>query len=423
MIAVVLFVSLAILIFINIPISIALGLSSAVTLMYAGFPLSSIPSILQATVQKFALLTIPLFVLAGVLMDKGGISKRLIRLANSMIGPIHGGLGYVAVIAAMFFAAISGSGTATVAAIGSILIPAMVKQGYDAGFSSALSAISGSLGTVIPPSITFIIYGMITGVSISDLFLAGIIPGIIFATILCLAVLVGARKNGWKSDEAKSTKKEIGKAFADALWGILSPVIVLGGIYSGIFTPTEAAAVAVVYSFIVSKFVYKELTNQKIKETLFSTAKTTGIILLIIMNAGVFSWVLTQQGIAYQLTDLALGLTDNKYVMLLVINVIFMAAGCVMDNTSAMYILIPIILPIAQSLGIDLIHLGVVIVLNLSIGQVTPPVGPNLYVAADIGKVKFEEICRKIVPLLVVSVIALLIITYVPWISTALLPK
>ncbi len=423
MIAVVLFLSLAILIFINIPISIALGLSSAVTLLFAGFPLSSIPSILQATVQKFALLTIPLFVLAGVLMDKGGISKRLIKLANSMIGPIHGGLGYVAVVAAMFFAAISGSGTATVAAIGSILIPAMVKQGYDAGFSSALSAISGSLGTVIPPSITFIIYGMITGVSISNLFLAGIIPGIIFATILCVAVLIGARKNGWKSDETRASFKEISTAFGDALWGLLSPVIVLGGIYSGIFTPTEAAAVAVVYSFIVSKFIYKELTNDKIIETLFSTAKTTGIILLIIMNAGVFSWVLTQQGIAYQLTELALGLTTNKYIMLMVINLIFLAAGCVMDNTSAMYILVPIILPIAQSLGIDLTHLGVVIVLNLSIGQVTPPVGPNLYVAADIGKVKFEEICRKIVPLLIMSAIALLIITYVPWFATALLPK
>lgn len=423
MIAVVLFVSLAILIFINVPISISLGLSSAITLIYAGFPLSSIPSILQATVQKFSLLTIPLFVLAGVLMDKGGISKRLITLANHMIGPIHGGLGYVAVIAAMFFAAISGSGTATVAAIGSILIPAMVKQGYDAGFSSSLSAISGSLGTVIPPSITFIIYGMITGESISNLFLAGIIPGIVFASILCIAVLIGAKRNDWKSDEKRSSIKEIIFAFGDAVWGLLSPVIVLGGIYSGIFTPTEAAAIAVVYSFVVSKFIYKELTNDKLIETLFSTAKTTGIILLIIMNAGVFSWVLTQQGIAAQLTEVALGLTTNKYVMLLLINLIFLAAGCVMDNTSAMYILVPIILPIAQTLGINLTHLGVVIVLNLSIGQVTPPVGPNLYVAADIGKVKFEDICRKIVPLLIMSLIALFVITYVPWFATALLPN
>lgn len=421
MAAAILFISLAVFIFLNIPISISLGLSSALTLMTTGSPLGVIPSMMQATVQKFSLLTIPLFVLAGVLMDKGGISKRLINLADSMMGPIHGGLGYVAVISALFFAAISGSGTATVAAMGSILIPAMVKQGYDKGFSSALSAISGSLGTVIPPSITFIIYGMITGESISDLFLSGIVPGIIFAEMLCLTVFIYSKKNGWKGDKPKATRQEIMKIFWGTLPGFLSPVIVLGGIYSGFFTPTEAAAVAVIYSFIVGKFVYKELTFGALRETLFSTAKTTGIILLIIMNAGIFSWILTQQGIATQLTELAIGFTTNKYVMLLIINVVFLMAGCVMDNTSALYIIVPIILPIARALDINLVHLGVILVLNLSIGQVTPPVGPNLYVAADIGKVKFEVICRKMVPLLIMSLVALLIITFVPWLTTCLI--
>lgn len=419
--AAILFSTLAIFIFLNIPISISLGLSSMITLIVSGCPLGVIPSMMQATVQKFSLLTIPLFVLAGVIMDKGGISKRLINLADSMMGPVHGGLGYVAVIGALFFAAISGSGTATVAAMGAILIPAMVKQGYDAGFASALSAISGSLGTVIPPSITFIIYGMITGESISDLFLAGIVPGVIFATMLCVTVLVVSRKHGWKGDKPKASSKEIGKALLDAMWGFLSPVIVLGGIYLGFFTPTEAAAVAVVYSFLVSVFIYKEMTAAKMKETLFSTAKTTGIILLIIMNAGIFSWVLTQQGIAAQLTELALSLTTNKYVMLMIINVVFLMAGCVMDNTSALYILVPIILPIAKVLDINMIHLGVILVLNLSIGQVTPPVGPNLYVAADIGHVKFEDICKKMVPLLLMSIGALLIITFVPWLTTCLI--
>ncbi|AVQ31036.1 MAG: TRAP transporter large permease [Fusobacterium varium] len=417
----ILFISLAVFIFLNIPISISLGLSSALTLVATGSPLGVIPSMMQATVQKFSLLTIPLFVLAGVLMDKGGISKRLINLADSMMGPIHGGLGYVAVISALFFAAISGSGTATVAAMGSILIPAMVKQGYDKGFSSALSAISGSLGTVIPPSITFIIYGMITGQSISDLFLSGIVPGIIFASILCLTVFIYSKKYGWKGDKPKATKKEIMKIFWGTLPGFLSPVIVLGGIYSGFFTPTEAAAVAVIYSFVVGKFIYKELTFEALRETLFSTAKTTGIILLIIMNAGIFSWILTQQGIATQLTEMAIGFTTNKYVMLLIINVVFLLAGCVMDNTSALYIIVPIILPIAKALDINLVHLGVILVLNLSIGQVTPPVGPNLYVAADIGKVKFEVICRKMVPLLIMSLVALLIITFVPWLTTCLI--
>ena len=421
MAAAILFISLAVFILLNIPISISLGLSSALTLMATGSPLGVIPSMMQATVQKFSLLTIPLFVLAGVLMDKGGISKRLINLADSMMGPIHGGLGYVAVISALFFAAISGSGTATVAAMGSILIPAMIKQGYDKGFSSALSAISGSLGTVIPPSITFIIYGMITGESISDLFLSGIVPGIIFAAMLCLTVFIYSKKNGWKGDRPKASRKEIIKIFWGTLPGFLSPVIVLGGIYSGFFTPTEAAAVAVIYSFIVGKFVYKELNLEALRETLFSTAKTTGIILLIIMNAGIFSWILTQQGIATQLTELAIGFTTNKYIMLLIINIVFLMAGCVMDNTSALYIIVPIILPIAKALDINLVHLGVILVLNLSIGQVTPPVGPNLYVAADIGKVKFEVICRKMVPLLIMSLVALLIITFVPWLTTCLI--
>ena len=418
--AVILFGSLAILIVLNIPIAISLGLASIITLSFVGMPLTSIPAILQATVQKFSLLTIPLFVLAGVMMDKGGISKLLIRMANSFIGPVKGGLGYVAVITAMFFAAISGSGTATVAAIGSILIPSMIKQGYEAGYTSALSAISGSLGTIIPPSITFLIYGMITGESISDLFLAGIIPGIIFAGCLCLSVCIQSHKHGWRSDETRSSLRQKARAIKEAFWGLLSPIIVLGGIYSGFFTPTEAAAVAVIYSFLVGAFIYKDLTFAKFREALFDAAKTTGIILLIIMNAGIFAWVLTQQGIASDLTSLALALTNDKIVMLLVINVIFLIAGCVMDNTSAMYILVPIIMPIAKALGIDMIHLGVIIVVNLSIGQVTPPVGPNLYVAADIGRVKFEQICRQMVPLLIMALAALFIITFVPWFSLAL---
>ena len=415
--AAILFGSMALMIGFGIPIAIVLGVSSALTLLFSGAPLGVIPSMMQATVQKFSLLTIPLFVLAGAIMDKGGISKRLINLADSIIGPVYGGLGYVAVVAA-----ISGSGTATVAAMGSILIPAMVKQGYDPGFSSALSAISGSLGTVIPPSITFIIYGMITGESIGDLFLSGIVPGLIFAFVLCIMVFTQSKKHGWKGDTKRASAKEIGKLFLDTVWCLLSPVIVLGGIYSGLFTPTEAAAVAVVYSLIVGIFVYKELRLKELKETLFSTAKTTGMILLIIMNAGIFSWVLTQQGIAASLTEMALALTDNKYIMLFIINIVFLCAGCVMDNTSALYILVPIIMPIAKALDINMIQLGVILVLNLSIGQVTPPVGPNLYVAADIGKVKFEVICRKMVPLLLMSLVALFAITYIPALSLCLIP-
>lgn len=421
MVELILFGSLALMVFINIPIAIALGLASIFTLLYTGDPLGVVPSMMQATVQKFTLLTIPLFILAGALMDCGGISKRLINLANCFFGGVKGGMGMVAVIAAMFFAAISGSGTATVAAIGSILIPAMIKEGYDSGFSSGLSAISGSLGTVIPPSITFIIYGMITGESIGDLFFAGIVPGILFGSILCVYTYIISRKHGWGGTGKMASGKEIWKAFVDALWGIFSPVIVLGGIYSGLLTPTESAAVAVIYSFIVGVFVYREIKLKNFLSSLFSTAKTTGIILLIIMNAGIFSWVLTEQGIAARLTEFALSLTQDKIIMLLIINVVFLFAGCVMDNTSALFILVPIVMPIAKALGIDMIHLGVVLVLNLSIGQVTPPVGPNLYVAADIAKVKFEKIMQGVTPLLLVSLVALLLVTFVPWLSLCLL--
>ncbi|MDR2946173.1 MAG: TRAP transporter large permease [Candidatus Adiutrix sp.] len=416
----VLFGSLAVLIFMNVPIAASLGLASALTLLSVDMPVTAIPAIVQSTIQKFSLLTIPLFVLAGVIMDKGGISRLLIKMANSFVGPVSGGLGYVAVLTAMFFAAISGSGTATVAAIGSVLIPSMIRQGYEPGFTCALSAMSGSLGTVIPPSITLLIYGMITGESISDLFLAGVIPGMVFGGCLCMAVFWQSRKFGWKSDEQKSTWKEKLLSVKEAFWGLLSPIIVLGGIYSGFFTPTEAAAVAVIYSFIVGAFIYRELTFAKCLETLFDAAKTTGIILFIIMNAGIFAWVLTQQGIAAELTEMALELTRNKYVMLLLINVIFLIAGCVMDNTSALFILVPILMPIAKALEIDMIHLGVIIILNLSIGQVTPPVGPNLYVAADIGRISFELICRKLLPIFILSIVALLLITFVPWFSLAL---
>ncbi len=421
MIEIILFGSLALMIFINIPIAISLGLASIFTLLYTGDPLGVVPSMMQATVQKFTLLTIPLFILAGALMDCGGISKRLINLANCFFGGVKGGMGIVAVIAAMFFAAISGSGTATVAAIGSILIPAMIKEGYDPGFSSGLSAVSGSLGTVIPPSITFIIYGMITGESIGDLFFAGIVPGMIFGLILCVYTYFLSKKKDWGGHGKVASGSEIFKCFIDALWGLFSPIIVLGGIYSGILTPTESAAVAVVYSFLVGVFVYKEIKFKNLMTSLFATAKTTGIILLIIMNAGIFSWVLTEQGIAARLTEFALSLTQDKIVMLLIINVVFLCAGCVMDNTSALFILVPIIMPIAKALDINMVHLGVVLVLNLSIGQVTPPVGPNLYVAADIAKVKFEKIIHGVTPLLLVSLVALMLVTFIPALSLCLI--
>ncbi len=406
------------LILINVPISVSLGLASAFTLMTQGFPVSSVPSILQATVEKFSLLTIPLFVLAGNAMDKGGISRRLIDLAKMFLGNLTGGLGYVMVVVALFFAAISGSGTATVAAVGAILIPSMIQEGYDARFSAALSAISGSLGTIIPPSISFVIYGMITGVSIGTLFISGIIPGIIVGLFLCVVVFFCSKKNGWKGQKVKYSGKELRHALLDSFWGILSPIIVLGGIYGGVFTPTESAAVASVYSIFCGVVIYRELNWKKFVEVLKSTAATTGTIMLIVSCAGVFSFALQYLGIATRITNWAVSLTDSRAVMLLIFTVLFLIAGCLMDGVSAMYVLLPIVVPVAQQMGINLVYLGVITVVNLSIGQVTPPVGPNLYVAADIAGVNFTSVLRYAFIFIGAAVLALLLLTFCPGLCT-----
>ena len=405
----------------GLEITWALGLSCiAAVLLDPKLTFVVIAQRIFANSNSFSMLAIPAFMLAGDVMSKGGLSKRLVAFADSLVGWISGGISLVSIVACTFFAAISGSSVATTAAIGGLMYPEMVKRGYPESYAAAVQAIGGTLGIVIPPSIVLVIYGNITGTDVGALLMAGILPGVVCSVFLCLYAYYKAKKCGFPKSDQFSFKRFL-VSFKDAVWALIMPVIILGGIYAGIFTPTEAAAVAVIYSFIVGKFIYKELDFSAIKETLFSTAKTTGIILLIIMNAGIFSWVLTQQGIATKLTELAIGFTDNKYIMLIIINIVFLMAGCVMDNTSALYILVPIIMPIAKALGIDMIHLGVILVLNLSIGQVTPPVGPNLYVAADIGKVKFEEICRKMVPLLLMSIAALLIITYVPWLTTCLI--
>ena len=418
--AAILFGSMAVMIVLGIPIAIVLGVSSALTLLFSGAPLGVIPSMMQATVQKFSLLTIPLFVLAGAIMDKGGISKRLINLADSIIGPVHGGLGYVAVVAALFFAAISGSGTATVAAMGSILIPAMVKQGYDAGFSSALSAISGSLGTVIPPSITFIIYGMITGESIGDLFLSGIVPGLIFGFVLCIMVFIQSKKHGWKGETKRASAKEIGRLFLDTVWGLLSPVIVLGGIYSGLFTPTEAAAIAGVYGVIVGLFIYREIKPSDLIYIMYRSVLMCAPVLLIIGISTGFGRILTITQVPVMIADAILGLTSSKILVLLLINVLLLIVGTFMETNAAIIILTPILLPIVTRLGVNPIHFGIIVVMNLSIGFITPPLGANLFMACQVGEISFDKLARKIWPWIVVMVALLMLVTYIPQISMAL---
>ena len=419
--ALILFGGFAVMLLIGVPIALALGAATAVTLFYIDMPVAVVGQRIFTALDSSSIMAIPFFVLAGNLMTQGGISRRIVDLANALVGGVRGGLFYVMIISCAFFAALSGSAPATVIAIGAMLYPEMIKRGYPEQRSAGLLAVAGGLGPIIPPSIIMVVYGTITSSSIGDLFKGGLVAGLMIAVVLAVVCVILSSKENWPKSDTRLSFGEFMKALYKAFLAVMLPVIVLGGIYSGLLTPTESAAVAVIYSFLVGVFVYKEINLKNFWQSLFATGKTTGIILLIIMNAGIFSWVLTEQGIASRLTEFALSLTQDKIVMLLIINIVFLCAGCVMDNTSALFILVPIIMPIAKALDINMIHLGVILVLNLSIGQVTPPVGPNLYVAADIAKIKFESIMKGVTPLLLVSLVALLLVTFIPSLSLCLL--
>ncbi|NYB74940.1 TRAP transporter large permease [Sedimentibacter hydroxybenzoicus DSM 7310] len=415
-----LFGTFIILLLLNVPISISLGISSIITLIFAGVPLDIIPTNIFAATSKFALLAIPFFILAGNIMEKGGISEKLINLAKAWVGHKKGGLALVCVIVSCFFAAISGSGPATVAALGSIIIPTMVNNGYKKNFASALMASAGGIGIIIPPSITFVIFGAITGASIGDLLIAGILPGILVGLALAIAALWVTRREDIKS-LPKAPMEEKVSATKDALWGLMMPIIILGGIYGGIFTPTEAAAVSVIYGLAISVFIYKSIKIKDIYKILVDSTAQTAVVMFITASASLFAWVMTVEGVANAASNLLISLSGGNYLVLLIIlNILLLIAGCVIDTTSALYILAPVFVPVALSLGIDIIHLGVVVIVNLAIGLITPPVGVNLYVACGVGHVSMKEIAKGVVPFLVASLIALLLITYIPSISLIL---
>ncbi len=429
MISAILFVSFFVFLIMGIPISICLGLSSICAILYSGTSLTIVATNMYSGISKFLLLAIPFFVLSGNIMAKAGISKRLIKFVNTCVGHRRGGIAIVCVIVACFFGAISGSGPATVAALGSVLIPAMIEQGgFSSAFSSALMATASSIAIVIPPSIAFVVYASITGVSIADMFTAGIIPGILMGVALVFVVMIEVRKEGIQSTQEKCSMAERLEAFKDAFWGLLMPVIILGGIYGGIFTPTEAAAVSVVYGLFVGMFVYREVTLKDLWDLIIDSGKTTGGIMLIVACASLFSFVCTQFGIAQAASELLGSIAHNQVTFLLIVNIIFLIAGCFIDANSAMYIFIPIMLPVCRQLGYDLVAFGLVATVNLAIGQVTPPVGVNLFVAISVKLKKGMEIVdipkisRAVVPMILASVIVLLGITYIPDISTAL-PK
>ena len=425
--ALVLFVVFAVLLLLGTPIAVCLGVSSilAMLVLGAGRPVSvvlgTVPQLVSAATSKSVLLAIPFFILGGNIMEKSGISGKLISLAEACVGHLKGGVAMVCVIVACFFAAISGSGPATVAALGLILIPAMVKVGYDAPFAAALMATAGAIGVIIPPSITFVVYGSISDTSIGSLFISGVIPGLLMGAALIIITLWLGRKSELKR-LPKATGRQRWIAFKDAFWGLLMPVIILGGIYGGIFTPTEAAAVSAVYGLVIGIFIYKTLKIKQLKKILVDTASTTATVMFITAAATLFAYVLTRAridvAISSMLTDIAGG---NQIIFLLIVNVVLLIAGCFLDSTSALYIFTPLFVPVAQALGMNLIHFGTIMIVNLAIGLVTPPVGVNLYVACGIADTSLKKISVSVIPLLVAALIVLLLVTYVPSLSLCLL--
>lgn len=404
----------------NTPIAVGLAASALIAFFALDMSFTPVPVNYFSAANKFVLLAIPFFILAGNIMEKAGISKKLIDCAKAFVGHRKNGMAIVCVMVSCFFAAISGSGPATVAALGMIMIPAMISSGYSDHHASALMATAGSIGVIIPPSISFVVFGSITGVSIGGLFMAGMLPGILMGICLIVAMLlVSSRLTLTPLPKASSGDRF--RAFVDAIWALLMPIIILGGIYGGIFTPTEAAAVAAVYGLIVGLFIYRTIKIKELYSIFVDSAAQTAVVMFIVMASSIFSFVTTIQGIAADATALVMEISaGSQFLFLLVVNVLLLIVGCFLEGNSALYLFVPILFPVAKSFGIDPLAFGVLMVMNLAIGQVTPPVGVNLYVACGISGVSVKRICWGVWPFVIASLVALLMITYIPVICTFL---
>jgi C4-dicarboxylate transporter DctM subunit len=413
----VLFILLFVFMFLGMPIAIALGLSSVAAIMLVGRDsLASLSLKLFETSEQFTLLAIPFFILAGAFMTTGGVARRMIRFANACVGHLRGGLAMASVLACMLFAAVSGSSPATVVAVGTIVIGGMVRAGYSKEMAAGVICNAGTLGILIPPSIVMVVYGAATETSVGKLFMAGIIPGIILGLMLMVAIYVRARMLDLPR-QPRATVREVLLAARESLWGLLLLVIILGGIYGGIFTPTEAAAVSAVYAFFVAIFVYKDIGWKQVPKVMVDAARVTVMLMFIIANALLFAYVLTTERIPQSIAEQIVSMGMQPWQFLIVVNVLLLIAGTFMEPTGIILILAPILFPISQQMGIDPVHLGIIMVVNLEIGMVTPPVGLNLFVTSGITGMSMMQVVRAALPWLSVLLVFLVIVTYVPSIS------
>ena len=410
---VVLFICLAL----GIPVAISLGLASISTiLLFADQSMLSLAQRFFHTMQIYPLLAVPFFILAATFMTTGGVAKRMVDFANALVGHFRGGLAMAALLACAFFSAVSGSAPATVVAVGSVMIAGMISSGYTPRFAAGVICNAGTLGILIPPSLVMIIYGAVTETSIGNLFIAGMLPGVILTAAMMVTVAVIAKRQNLPRQPKVGFKGAVA-AGRRAFWGLILLVIILGGIYAGIFTPTEAAAVSAVYAFLVAVFIYKDIKIKDVPDVLTEAAKTTAMLMFIIANAYLFAFVLTTEQIPQVASEWIVGLGLPAWGFLIVVNILLLIFGNFMEPTSVVLILTPIIFPIATQLGIDPIHLGVMMVLNMQIGLVTPPVGLNLFVTSSVAKMSMEEVIRAALPWLMVLLSVLIIVTYIPAVS------
>jgi C4-dicarboxylate transporter DctM subunit len=414
-----LFGALLVLMLIGLPVAFALAMAAALTLQQGALmPLLIVPQEMIRSVNSFTLLAIPFFILAGYLMQGGGISRRLVDFSNALVGASRGGLAIVAIVTSLFFAAISGSGTATTAAVGSILIPAMIAQGYSREFAAANQAASGALGVIIPPSIPLILYAIAANASVGDMFLAGILPGLLVA----LSLVLYARFRSGDVAHApvrRASLAEVGVAGARASLAIAMPVIILGGIYGGIVTPTEAAVIAVVYSLVVGVFIYREIAPASLPGIFLKSAVTSASVLIIISAAGLYGRVIQRLGVPALMSDWATAAIDSRIVFLILVNLLLLVAGMFLEAAAAILIFVPILLPIALGFGVDPVHFGVIMVVNLAMGMFTPPVGLNLFVAAQISGAGIARLSRAVLPFVLLVLANVLLISFWPWLSLA----